>query len=84
MRAPIGKKQGGEHPHVSDQHTADQQDPAELGVRERTGTSIVAVERGEEVLVEFGPDFRFHPEDAVYVCGSSRAVRRFQEVFERE
>ncbi len=58
--------------------------PAELGVRERTGTSIVAVERGGEGLVEFGPDFRFHPEDAVYVCGSSRAVRRFQEVFERE
>jgi Trk K+ transport system NAD-binding subunit len=55
--------------------------PAELGVRERTGCSIVAVERGEEVLVELGPDFRFQPEDAVYVCGSSRAVRRFQEVF---
>ena len=57
--------------------------PAELGVRERTGCSIVAVERGEEVLVELGPDFRFQPEDAVYVCGSSRAVRRFQEVFGR-
>jgi Trk K+ transport system NAD-binding subunit len=55
--------------------------PAELGVRERTGCSIVAVERGEEVLVEFGPDFRFQPADAVYVCGSAQAVRRFQEVF---
>jgi Trk K+ transport system NAD-binding subunit len=57
--------------------------PAELEVRERTGCSIVAVERGEEVLVEFGPGFRFQPEDAVYVCGSARAVRRFQEVFGR-
>jgi len=57
--------------------------PAELGVRERTGTSIVAVERGEDVLVEFGPDFRFQTDDAVYVCGSSRAIRRFQEVFGR-
>jgi Trk K+ transport system NAD-binding subunit len=58
--------------------------PAEMGVRQRTGTSVVAVERGEEVLVEFGPGFRFQAEDAVYVCGSSRGVRRFQEVFGRE
>lgn len=57
--------------------------PAEMGVRQRTGASIVAVERGEEVLVEFGPDFRFQAEDAVYVCGSGRGVRRFQEVFGR-
>ncbi|MFY9824367.1 MAG: NAD-binding protein [Thermoanaerobaculia bacterium] len=57
--------------------------PAEMAVRERTGTSVVAVERGEDVLVEFGADFRFQSEDAVYVCGSSRGVRRFQEVFGR-
>jgi Trk K+ transport system NAD-binding subunit len=43
----------------------------------------VAVERGDDVLVEFGPDFRFRSEDAVYVCGSGRAVRRFQEIFGR-
>jgi len=54
-----------------------------MGVRQRTGASVVAVERGEEVLVEFGPDFRFQAEDAVYVCGSGRGVRRFQEVFGR-
>jgi Trk K+ transport system NAD-binding subunit len=58
--------------------------PAELGIRERTGCSVVAVERGEDVLVEFGPDFRFHPEDAVYICGSAAAVRRFREVFAKE
>jgi Trk K+ transport system NAD-binding subunit len=57
--------------------------PAEMGVRQRTGASVVAVERGEKVLVEFGPDFRFQAEDAVYVCGSGRGVRRFQEVFGR-
>jgi len=56
-------------------------DPAELGIRERTGCSVVAVERGEEVIVEFGPEFRFRPEDAVYICGSGDAVRRFREVF---
>jgi Trk K+ transport system NAD-binding subunit len=51
--------------------------PADLRLRERTGCSVVAVERGEEVLVELGEDFRFQREDAVYVCGSTGAVRRF-------
>ena len=57
--------------------------PAGLGIRERTGCSVVAVERGDEVLVEFGPGFRFQPSDAVYICGSGNAVRRFQETFRR-
>jgi Trk K+ transport system NAD-binding subunit len=57
--------------------------PSGLGIRERTGCSVVAVERGNDVLVEFGPDFRFQPSDAVYICGSGNAVRRFQETFRR-
>ena len=32
--------------------------PDELGIRAKTGCSVVAVERGDELLVEFGPDFR--------------------------
>ena len=55
--------------------------PAELGIRERTGCSVVAVERGDDVIVEFAPGFRFQSEDAVYICGSGNAVRRFREVF---
>jgi K+/H+ antiporter YhaU regulatory subunit KhtT len=55
--------------------------PAALAIRERTGCSVVAVERGDEVRVDLGPDFRFQPDDAVYVCGSAEAVRRFGEVF---
>jgi len=55
--------------------------PAELRLRSRTGCSLVAVERGDDVLVELGPDFRFQAEDTVYVCGSSGAVQRFGEVF---
>jgi len=57
------------------------QHPSELRLRTRTGCSVVAVERGDDVLVQFGPDFRFHPDDTVYVCGSSSAVQRFGEVF---
>lgn len=52
--------------------------PAELKVRERTGCSVVAVERGDEVVVDFGPEFRFDAGDAVYVCGDTGAVGRFE------
>jgi Trk K+ transport system NAD-binding subunit len=57
--------------------------PAALGIRERTGCSVVAVERGNEVLTELGPDFRFEPTDTVYVCGTGAAIRRFGEEFGR-
>ncbi|MFQ5350294.1 MAG: potassium channel family protein [Thermoanaerobaculia bacterium] len=55
--------------------------PTELEIRTRTGCSVVAVERGEEALLEFGPDFRFDEDDAVYVCGSTAATRRYLQVF---
>ncbi len=57
--------------------------PAELDIRGRTSCSVVAIERGDEVIVELGEDFRFRPEDAVYICGSGEAIRRFREVFGR-
>jgi len=50
-------------------------------VRERTGCSIVAVERGEEVIVEFGPDFEVDPDDTVYVSGTNEAVATYFKGF---
>lgn len=58
--------------------------PAELGIRERTGCSVVAVERDEELMQEFGADFRFAAADRVYVCGSAEATRSFTETFPPE
>jgi Trk K+ transport system NAD-binding subunit len=55
---------------------------AGLKIRERTGCSVVAVERGDEVIVEFGSDFRFEANDALYVSGSSKAVGRFSETID--
>jgi len=55
--------------------------PAELRVRERTQCSIVAVERGAEVHVEFPPTFRIAENDTVFVCGSEENVRRFTAQF---
>lgn len=53
--------------------------PAEASIRDRTGCSVLAVERGEDLLVEFPPDFRFAETDEMHLCGSDEAVRRFRE-----
>ncbi|MCF7688353.1 MAG: NAD-binding protein [Cephaloticoccus sp.] len=55
--------------------------PAELNIRNRTGCSVVAVERGDGLLVRFEPDFRFASGDAVYICGSEEATRNFTREF---
>jgi Trk K+ transport system NAD-binding subunit len=57
--------------------------PAELRIREKTGASVVAVERGEELILEFVADFRFEPEDSIYVCGSDEATQSFITAFAR-
>jgi len=58
--------------------------PSELGIREKTGCSVVAVERGNELLVEFGDQFNFATADAVYICGSAEATQKYSEVFPQE
>jgi Trk K+ transport system NAD-binding subunit len=55
--------------------------PSDLGIRERTGSSVVAVERGEDLLVELDHEFRFREGDELYICGSVDATQRFLEVF---
>ena len=45
---------------------------------------MVAVERGDELLVEFGADFRFAPNDAVYICGSAEAAQKFYQLFPQD
>jgi Trk K+ transport system NAD-binding subunit len=55
--------------------------PSEAEIRRRTGCAVVAVERGEEVLVDLTPGFRFDPDDLLYVCGTPESVRRFAAAF---
>jgi len=55
--------------------------PAEFKLRSRTGCSVVAVERGDQVLVDVGPHFTFEASDVLYVCGSDQAIQRFIEAF---
>jgi K+/H+ antiporter YhaU regulatory subunit KhtT len=42
---------------------------------------VVAVERGEDLILDFGSDFRFGAEDTIYICGTREATRRFSEVY---
>jgi Trk K+ transport system NAD-binding subunit len=58
--------------------------PSHAYIRVKTGCTVVAVERGEELLVEFVPDFRFQPEDAVYICGSAEAAQRYYDSFPQD
>lgn len=55
--------------------------PKDHEIREKTGCNVVAVERGEDLLVEFGPAFRLLPTDTVYVCGGERAIQRYYQIF---
>ncbi len=55
--------------------------PAELGVRERTGVSVIAIERGDEVIVALDPAFTFEDGDAVYVCGDDGGIEKFVRTF---
>ncbi len=48
----------------------------QAGVRENTGTTVVAVERAGQVHADLAPSFVFAANDDVYICGSTDAVRR--------
>jgi Trk K+ transport system NAD-binding subunit len=58
--------------------------PRELEIRTKTGCTVVAVERGEDLLVEFASDFKFLANDAVYICGSAAAAQKFYQLFPQE
>ena len=50
-------------------------------IRERTGCTIVAVERDGQVAMDFPASFRLSPDDALYICGTTDAVARYNEEF---
>lgn len=58
--------------------------PKQNDLREKTGCTVVAVERGEELLVEFDGEFKFTPNDVVYICGSTEAAQKFYQLFPQE
>ncbi len=55
--------------------------PLTARIRERTGCSVVAVERSGEVLMDFPTAFTLTADDALYICGTTHAVARYHEEF---
>jgi Trk K+ transport system NAD-binding subunit len=50
-------------------------------VRRRSGCSVVAIERGNEVLTEIPGDTTFEAQDIVLVCGHRSATERFAALY---
>ncbi len=50
-------------------------------ILERTGCSIVAVERGEEIIVEIKDEFVLQEGDVVYVSGTKQTLQRYFQAF---
>ena len=55
--------------------------PLEARIRERTGCSVVAVERGGEVQLDIPTTFSLSDADALYVCGTPAAFNLLYEQF---
>jgi Trk K+ transport system NAD-binding subunit len=55
--------------------------PLESGIRERTGCSVVAVERAGEIILDIPSSFVLAEDDQLYVCGTAEAFTRYHEEF---
>lgn len=52
----------------------------ECGVRRKTGTSIIAIQRGEETTANPQPDFRIEPEDVLVAIGTREEQAALEDV----
>lgn len=53
---------------------------AEAAIRQRTGCTVVAVERDGEIITGPGPEFRLAGSDTLVVAGSDEDISRFNDV----
>ncbi len=57
--------------------------PLTARIRELTGCSVVAVERDGQLCMDFPQDFILTSDDAVYLCGTAAAFKRYYDEFPR-
>ncbi len=55
--------------------------PLEARIRERTGCSVVAIERNGEIQMDVSPSLVLSEEDAIYLCGTPSAFQRYYDEF---
>ncbi|MEF8808963.1 potassium channel family protein, partial [Natronomonas sp.] len=53
----------------------------ETRVRERTGCTVVGIERDGEMVTDIDPDTEFRADDAVVIAGTDEGTNRFAELF---
>jgi len=54
---------------------------AEASIREATGCTVIAVERGDETMTDIGPDTRIAADDELVVVGTDEGIREFERRF---
>ena len=55
--------------------------PLTARIRERTGCSVVAVERDDQILMDFPPSFTLSADDALHICGTTNAVNLYYDEY---
>ena len=53
----------------------------QVNVREGTGCTVIAIERGDETLTDIGPDTRIDRDDELIVVGTDEGIREFERRF---
>jgi K+/H+ antiporter YhaU regulatory subunit KhtT len=50
-------------------------------IRDRTGCAVVAVERGEGIVVDFDETFEVRDGDIVYLSGTNETIQNYFQMF---
>jgi Trk K+ transport system NAD-binding subunit len=53
----------------------------EANIRDRTGCTVIAIEREETVVTEIGPEITIQPGDELVVVGTNEAINAFEQEF---
>jgi Trk K+ transport system NAD-binding subunit len=54
---------------------------ASVNIRERTGCTVIAIERGEQTQTEIGPETEITKDDELVVVGTDDSLRQFEQLF---
>ncbi|QAU14535.1 TrkA family potassium uptake protein (plasmid) [Halorubrum sp. BOL3-1] len=54
----------------------------EANIRGRTGCTVVAIKREEDVVSDIGPDTAIHPGDELVVVGTDEGINAFEQEFQ--
>lgn len=50
-------------------------------IRDKTGCTVLAIERGDEAITDIGPETRIEPGDEIVFVGTDKGIRTFEESF---